>query len=185
MYKASLPPLPWATQEELYPRRFLAKIIIKKKKLIKQHRTLEIVVFGVEEDVPGGQLELLCWKLWDALRLFVVWNAAKPLSGHGSPMLWYQSQLLPPPGQRCQRVSPHPALHAPSPARSPAGALRSLPAPFQVPEAGGSQLHLCKLDGILVALPVEPVDALTVAVVTISAHQVDSVTVLVPESSFV
>lgn len=170
MYKAVLPPLPWATQEivrrrkNFIPDAFLAKIKLKKK-LMKQHRTLEIVVFGVEEDVPGGQPELLCWKLWDALKAFFfclfVWNAAKPLSGHGSPMLWYQSQLLTAPGQRCQRVSPHPALHPPrSPARSPAGALRSLPAPFQVPEAGGSQLHLCKLDGVLVALPVEPVDAL-------------------------
>lgn len=128
------------TLEELYPRRFLAKKLkIKIKKLLKQHRTLEIVVFGVE-DVPGGQLELLCWKLWDVLRLYfcfvvVVWNAAKPVSGRGSPMLCYQSRLLTPPGQRCQRVSPHPCPSLPSipalpsPARSPPGPTLASAAP--------------------------------------------------------
>lgn len=35
------------------------------------------------------------------------------------------------------------------------------------------------------ALPVEPVNTLTVIIVPISAHQVDTMTVLIPESSFV
>ena len=38
--------------------------------------------------------------------------------------------------------------------------LRSFPPPLQVSEVGRSDLHLGKLDGMLVALPVEPVDAL-------------------------
>lgn len=81
-------------------------------------------------------------------------------------MLWYDYQLLTPHHPSDARGPPHtPSLH-PSPhhpARSPfatSGALRSLSSSFQVSEAGGSQLHLRKLDGILMALPVEPVNAL-------------------------
>jgi len=49
------------------------------------------------------------------------------------------------------------------PARSPvtaSGTLCSLSSSFQISEAGGSQLHLCELDGIFMALPVEPVNTL-------------------------
>ena len=38
--------------------------------------------------------------------------------------------------------------------------LRSFSPPLQIPEVGRSDLHLGELDGMLVALPVEPVDAL-------------------------
>lgn len=162
MYKAVLPPFPWATQEivrcwkNFIPDAFWRKIK-NKKKLIKQHRTLEIVVFGVE-DVPGGQLELLCWKLWDTLRLFVCLECCK--ASAGAHRCFGAGPSSSHPQASDARGSPHtPSPSPPTPARSPR-ALRSLPPPLQVPEAGGSQLHLCKLDGILVALPVEPVDAL-------------------------
>lgn len=35
--------------------------------------------------------------------------------------------------------------------------LRSLSPSLKVPEVGGPDLHLCKLDGVLMTLPVEPV----------------------------
>lgn len=70
----------------------------------------------------------------------------------------------PPPSDA--RGSPHTPTLYPTPhhpARSPLttpGALCSLSSSFQISEAGGSQLHLRKLDGIFVALPVEPVNTL-------------------------
>lgn len=65
------------------------------------------------------------------------------------------------------------------------GSLCSLPPAFKISEVAGSQLHLSKLDWVLVALPMEPVNTLTVVIVPVSAHQVDTMTVLIPESSFV
>lgn len=105
-------------------------------------------------------------KMLGHLRL-VVWTAAEASVG---PRVTNALVQLPaphtPPPQWCQRISPHPhsiSLPPHHPARSPfatAGALRSLSSSFQISEAGGSQLHLRKLDGIFVALPVEPVNTL-------------------------
>ncbi len=40
--------------------------------------------------------------------------------------------------------------------------LRSLSSPLKIPEVGGPDLHLCKLDGVLMTLPVEPVYTLEI-----------------------
>lgn len=69
-------------------------------------------------------------------------------------------------------------------ARCPCSSRPLAPA-FEVSEVAGSHLHLSKLDGMFMALPVEPVNTLTVVIVPISAHQVDTVTVLVPEGPLV
>lgn len=40
--------------------------------------------------------------------------------------------------------------------------LRSLSPSLKIPEVGGPHLHLCKLDGVLMTLPVEPVYTLEI-----------------------
>lgn len=63
--------------------------------------------------------------------------------------------------------------------------LRSLSPSLKIPEVGGPDLHFCKLDGMLMTLPVEPVHTLAMTVVSISAHYIHSMTVLVPESPLI
>lgn len=63
--------------------------------------------------------------------------------------------------------------------------LRSLSPSLKIPEVGGPDLHLCKLNGMLMTLPVEPVYTLAMTVVSISAHYIHSMTVFIPESSLI